>query len=99
MNRQRLRNLLIRLVASGPKAAHVSASECHEIVDETFEVLTELEKAQARIALLERHVTEWLTEPHTCAIADFVHVSHCAGCAAALRLGHAFRGHAFRERR
>ncbi len=48
----RLRNLLKRLCAPGPKAAHVSASECHEILDDTFEALAKLETAQGEVQKL-----------------------------------------------
>lgn len=47
----RLRNLLDRLVAPGPKASHVSASECHEIVGEVVEVLGQVRRLEAWIAL------------------------------------------------
>lgn len=38
----RLLELSARLVAAGPKASHVSASECHEISDGMDELITEL---------------------------------------------------------
>jgi hypothetical protein len=37
----RLRELVDRLIMGGPKASHVSASECHEINDDVHELLEE----------------------------------------------------------
>ena len=47
---QRLRELSTRLVASGPKAAHVSASECHEICEGMHAALNEVERLRAVLA-------------------------------------------------
>ena len=46
---QRLRELSTRLVASGPKAAHVSASECHEICEGMHAALNEVERLRAAL--------------------------------------------------
>ena len=60
----RLRELLVRLVASGPKAAHVSASECHEICESGHEAIEEIEKLQGEIKRKDQALEmcfEWLT--------------------------------------
>lgn len=65
----RLRELATRLVASGPKASHVSASETHEISDGLTAALDEVERLTAALtasqqeterlrALLERERQE-----------------------------------------
>lgn len=43
----RLRELASRLVAGGPKAAHVSASECHEIAEGLVELIDEAPRASS----------------------------------------------------
>lgn len=45
--RLRERELAGRLVAPGPKAANVSASECHEISDALLSLLDEVERLRA----------------------------------------------------
>jgi hypothetical protein len=53
----RARELLDRLVASGPKAAHVSASECHEIAETCHEALD-------AVAKLRRQLCDLLARAH-----------------------------------
>ncbi len=53
----RLRDLAVRLVASGPKAAHVSVSETHEISEGLIEALD-------HIAILRAALTAKAT-PHS----------------------------------
>lgn len=55
MNTERLHELVIRLVASGPKAAHVSASECHEITDD----VTALIEERDALALALTEALDW----------------------------------------
>jgi hypothetical protein len=49
----RLEELLNRLVMSGPKASHVSASECHEITDDGLTAIAELRRYRTRAGLTE----------------------------------------------
>lgn len=59
MDTARLRELVERLVASGPKAAHVSASETHEIHDDVLELIED----RNRLALALRETLEWACSP------------------------------------
>lgn len=52
---RRLRELAERLVAGGPKASHVSASECHEISDGMIELIDEIEQLRQRSHLTKIH--------------------------------------------
>jgi hypothetical protein len=53
----RAHELLDRLVAAGPKAAHVSASECHEIAETCHEALD-------AVARLRRQLCDLLARAH-----------------------------------
>ena len=58
MDVARLRELVDRLVASGPKAAHVSASETHEIHDDVLELIEERDA----LVLSLREAIDWATK-------------------------------------
>jgi hypothetical protein len=43
----RARELAWRMIQPGPKASHLSASECHELADEVFWLVDELRELRA----------------------------------------------------
>lgn len=49
MDTRRLAELVERLIMSGPKAAHVSASETHEIHDDVLELVEENKQLRRRL--------------------------------------------------
>lgn len=78
---KRLQELAVRLVASGPKAHAVSASECHEISEGLLELLVQVERLQ-RIAdiadvqtgLLER--TTFERDAYRAMVCDLLASAH-----------------------
>lgn len=61
----RLAELVDRLIAAGPKAAHVSASETHEIHDDVIDLIAERDKLVAerdKLVVALADMIDWATK-------------------------------------
>jgi hypothetical protein len=66
----RLRELAVRLVASGPKASHVSASETHEISDGLIDLLNENAKLRKLLGEAKSKAMQAIDNGHASAQVD-----------------------------
>ena len=78
VNTDRLRELVTRLVASGPKAAHVSASECHEITDGVLELLEERDRTAMTVT--DDQIRVLFAEHCECRPINTARISHWHDC-------------------